>query len=556
MMQVEFINFNPNNLLHADQDSRRKVRVQVMRNFRRNEREQRQRKHTPAAPNSVCTNVATSSRHASPTESVWTQHTAPSSVASDFTAPDHTPSPPDATQAQHSPQSSVEDFAVQAPARQTSPPETTQTSYSPPHNYNTAMIRAAATPSLRKVWTPSGRGCSKSLNSLSDTNLPVGVAPVIAVSQAIKLLQFGSAIRQDHVVAEGQEQFSLAISCLRQAFNGKHPELTQARLMVISMGISMSEMYSAISYDSGEWTWHTQVVGMSNLILAHSPKSQGSELGDFMFQNFRTAQLMHSLTSRKPFSKAYAAPAIPSGTIGLDALLDLAFKVAPLLADADSLLHPKQPKPQYQKQSRQTTPTIQHLIALHTMLTNWLQSFRGKLSRRPDEPRPRNVGTTVVDRSRDWRDCCYAITHPQASPELFNTVAEALCRICLLLVCQSLADLGNLENSSKSSGISSAMAQRWTDETHTCATNLGTTISSLVRAAGTDMCRARVVCAPLWFLAEWFSREGDADGVSWCAEVKRSVAGRAEYLNWEALIPWSLLPLVWVPGGVKRFDSH
>ena len=117
------------------------------------------------------------------------------------------------------------------------------------------------------------------------------------------------------------------------------------------------------------------------------------------------------------------------------------------------------------------------------------------------------------------------------SKSLFDLTCESLCRICLLLVVESLH---NFE-----SHMWPTQPPTFDPQTH--ATSLRKTIAALTDAAYTPICKARVMSAPLHFLRRFYEQQGDSAGLRWCQRVRETVCKEAPWLRWDALLPWCLL---------------
>jgi hypothetical protein len=92
------------------------------------------------------------------------------------------------------------------------------------------------------------------------------------------------------------------------------------------------------------------------------------------------------------------------------------------------------------------------------------------------------------------------------SKSLFDLTCESLCRICLLLVVESLH---NLE-----SHMWPTQSPTFTPQDH--ATSLRKTMTALTHAVYTPICKAKVLSAPLHFLHGFYERRGDHSGTQWC----------------------------------------
>jgi hypothetical protein len=117
------------------------------------------------------------------------------------------------------------------------------------------------------------------------------------------------------------------------------------------------------------------------------------------------------------------------------------------------------------------------------------------------------------------------------SKPLFDLTCESLCRICLLLIVESLH---NLET------------HMWPTQPPTSAprdhaASLRKTMAALPRAAYTPICKGRVMSAPLHFLRRFYEQQGDLPGLQWCRQARETICEEAPWLRWDALLPWCLL---------------
>lgn len=120
---------------------------------------------------------------------------------------------------------------------------------------------------------------------------------------------------------------------------------------------------------------------------------------------------------------------------------------------------------------------------------------------------------------------------------LFNLTCETLCRICHMSIVESQVRVDDqaLRNvASYPSPID-------------CADGLRRAMMSLQEAAGTPICKARVMSAPLHFFSGFCKRYGDEAGLQWCQKTKEALQSEAPYLHWDALLPWCLLTLNEIP---------
>jgi hypothetical protein len=232
---------------------------------------------------------------------------------------------------------------------------------------------------------------------------------------------------------------------------------------------------------------------------------------------------MYALCNRRPFPAEYAAPALPSLSPALDFLLDLAFRLPPLLASVDLAIRSDK------REGPADVELVQDLACLEETLKCWLNSFSQSKDLQYEHPG-----------SSTWQQAVNCLKRTQTN-SVYELTCEALCRSCLLLIYQGLVDVCSLRSSEitkRQNMLATAAA---------CAQGLYHTTVLLGEVAERPVCKAVATRGPLHFLGEWYSHSGDNFGARQCAETSASVRANASYLHWGAVLPWSLLPLIKVP---------
>jgi len=171
---------------------------------------------------------------------------------------------------------------------------------------------------------------------------------------------------------------------------------------------------------------------------------------------------------------------------------------------------------------------VRDLLALKGGLDSWLKTFR----------EPVENESTLSSQQRKNR---------RALPDV---TSESLCRICLLLIHQTVSEL---HNSHKSDITSRSRAQQ---QAVRCAEGLYQTTMLLSEIAERPVSKAIATCGPIHFLCRYYRSVGDDPGLERCYETINSICGEAPYLNWEMLLPWSLLPLTSVRGAGGPLTAH
>jgi hypothetical protein len=198
-------------------------------------------------------------------------------------------------------------------------------------------------------------------------------------------------------------------------------------------------------------------------------------------------------------------------------LLDLAFRVPPLLEKTDTALNATE------HLASDTSSLSASILTLKKTFETWLQSFSvvSRLNQHQQTPPPREdakKNTTIHD-----------------------LTCESLCRICLLLLVEGLAELEtrNINQPDHSSPP--------TFNTEDYANELRKTATLFTTATKIPVVKARGVSGSLHFLDRYYFRIGDVAGTQWCLALKERVCREAPYLSWEGMLPWSLLTLYAIP---------
>lgn len=307
------------------------------------------------------------------------------------------------------------------------------------------------------------------------------------------------------------------------------------------------QIYNAIYDASIPTSWQKHIVGMSALMLKQRPIDPSSPLEVFMVARIRGAQvscssqalvancaddeskLLQSLCTRQPFPVEFAAPALCSQSPAIDFVLDLAFRLPPLLSLADTeMARATNDTSSHESAVHDLARVVRDLLALEKMLDSWLKTFC--------EPAESESASSYRQRQ-----------NKRALPDV---TSESLCRICLLLIHQALSDLHNSHHSDVSSRT------RVHDQATLCAEDLFQTTVLLSEIAERPVSKAIATCGPLHFLCNYYRSVSDSSRLERCHEMIKSICAEAPYLNWDMLLPWSFLPLTSVRGAGGPLTAH
>jgi hypothetical protein len=235
------------------------------------------------------------------------------------------------------------------------------------------------------------------------------------------------------------------------------------------------------------------------------------------------------LCNRQPFPAQYEAPPLRSSTPAADFVLDLAFRLPPLLASADQVTNQAvQEAATHHEAVRGLAKVVRELVALKKIFDSWLKSFCEHIEGGNASPR--------------WLK--------ENKRSLPDVTAESLCRICLLLILRTLCELHESQNSDTAS---QAHAKRLAVS---CAEDLYQTTLLLLVIAERPVSKALSTRAPLHFLCQYYQSVNDCPRLERCNEIIETLRTEAPYLNWEMLLPWSLLPLTSVRGAGGPLTAH
>lgn len=235
------------------------------------------------------------------------------------------------------------------------------------------------------------------------------------------------------------------------------------------------------------------------------------------------------MCNRQPFPVEYAAPSLCSQSSAIDFVLDLAFRLPPLLSSADAVIsRATNEASNHESAVHDLAKVVRDLLALKRMLDSWLKTFCERLE-----------GESAL--------CSRQRQNKRALPDV---TSESLCRICLLLIHQALSDLHNSHHSDISSRT------RANEQAALYAEELYQTAVLLSRIAERPVSKAIATCGPLHFLCRYYESVADQPRLERCYEMIKSICAEAPYLNWEMLLPWSLLPLTSVRGAGGPLTAH
>jgi hypothetical protein len=113
----------------------------------------------------------------------------------------------------------------------------------PPTVHDPELWRSSFAQSMAEGWLPKQHGYTASLGkNIAYTYHMHGWAPVVAILDALSLLHVGSTMRDENLLLEARKRYVCAIYNLRTRASHKEPRMPVAGLIIVAMGILMSEV--------------------------------------------------------------------------------------------------------------------------------------------------------------------------------------------------------------------------------------------------------------------------------------------------------------------------
>jgi hypothetical protein len=132
--------------------------------------------------------------------------------------------------------------SCKAPGRRL-PSVATLLSQVPPTVHDPELWRSSFAQSMAEGWLPKQHGYTASLGkNIAYTYHMHGWAPVVATLDALSLLHVGSTTKDENLLLEARKRYVCAIYNLRTRASHKKPSMPAAGLIIVAMGILMSEV--------------------------------------------------------------------------------------------------------------------------------------------------------------------------------------------------------------------------------------------------------------------------------------------------------------------------
>jgi len=130
---------------------------------------------------------------------------------------------------------------------------------------------------------------------------------------------------------------------------------------------------------------------------------------------------------------------------------------------------------------------------------------------------------------------------------LLDVVLDTLWWTAMLLLRIALLDLSS-RLSTRHTLLSdlSSREESSTSKVDECVHNLQDMVVVLLGDRSGTMLQVAAARLPLHFLEAWHDQRGDIEGKAWCRDHKTKALLNAPFLDWDALLPWSLFIITWL----------
>jgi len=402
-----------------------------------------------------------------------------------------------------------------------------------------ALTRAALGQHIRETYFPSQDCYSPKILSTLELYSKQKSPALLAATDALALLQLGSANADEHLLIEGRKRHLCAVQLLQALLQKPDVDLTAA--VGTAQNLATCQMYSAVAGGAGAWSKHVDgVVALTRML---QDRSSGAPLDTFLQQNALLGAAITALISRQPLDPQHAVritawPAISSNKLLKTLLRDFplwVLDVTRAIAKSDEVC----------RTANSTTTEVEDILdILGDLDCNLSSSKEMACSKWNELPDPQ-----WAPDAPDWQQSsAWSEASEQSSKQesVLIMLYGCLNMIMRLLLCQSIMDCALTPSGHLVFYDSHQVVSDHVDRTTQIADELCWTAAYMSARADGDVWKASVIRAPLHFAMSWYERTGDREKIEWCKEVERIARKEAPYLEWDALMPWSLLVINWL----------
>lgn len=370
----------------------------------------------------------------------------------------------------------------------------------------------------RKDWTSAAVVTIMS-RWIVPLNTPMGLG-----NDSVALLDLGCILNDDRLLLEGRKRHLATVQALRREL--QRPKIAFEGVLATALDLLFCEVYRPVAsvLDSETWTRHLAGLSAVMKISERQPDSQIS--GSWLSLLYGQMDLMHALVHRRPmlFGEGSLRSNVRTAYPGsVDVLFQLSARLPLLLQATDRFCASK--SDDHSEKAR----IGQSLLNLEDSLFCWLTKFK--------------PSAAVL------KACAAPPSEITSEPLIFDSYFEGMALnfywVTRLLIAQCLLDLESLLPPEHAATESSS-CQDFAVEAERFASLLCRSIPSMAESCGGMISKGLAMRAPLHFAGRWYERSGYAKGLEWCKDVECQLRGEMAWLNWDALLPWSFVALLWL----------
>lgn len=363
---------------------------------------------------------------------------------------------------------------------------------------STHMYRMALTQNFCDGYFPASAQTDSSLPTiLSHWTSPMSPAMETG-NDALALLHLGGAIGDERVSLEGHRKYLHTLHMVRHDIQQDAGHHSFEGLFAAAQDLLNCEMYKSVS--SGFSAWSKHIAGINAIIGTSGFRKMNPIFNAFLFAQFRHASLMYALVQRSAVTlcRSSWSTGCDHPEPGSTALLTrLGLTLPSLLELTDQVSEPGTERKDLQS-------ALDRLSDLEKNLSQWSKDFRKAHSK----------------------------TSPTHQPPHFVLLALAFQQSLLLIVFEAMWMLKKNESSQ-------ALADG-------CAENLTKHVPLLAATTAGDVGKAMAARGPIYFASRWYQQSKNSKALEQVLTLEAQFRDTFVYLDWDALLPFSFLALLWI----------
>lgn len=179
-------------------------------------------------------------------------------------------------------------------------------------------------------------------------------------------------------------------------------------------------------------------------------------------------------------------------------------------------------------------------------LTTWLEQHRVPTHVESEMSKPGTDASLPESFQRALVRLEHVFGSSSRFPSFRTATTYVLYLTCVLLCRLALLDLAEvLDSTQKHKAFVGSVDRDLRVECIESAASLCRTIPYLLRSAGGNVSQAAAIRAPMYFFQSAFHRTGVEAEVKCMRDLENEMQTHFRSLNWDALLPWSFLALIW-----------